>query len=115
LNGYPEKQLRQELQMEIERANSLAARSGNQPGSAQRPKPGLSREDPKLAQVVRLYEDLTNLLVTNLKHSASQWLNLDEWTMTCVYTFMDDPSEPDRQFSMCSDIMLTTRLQVTQV
>lgn len=83
-------ELRYELQAEIERAKSLS--SQKQLDSAPRARRGrvLSQnEDPKMAELVRFYEDLTNLLVTDIKPQPGRYLQLEDWLMTCVYSYQD--------------------------
>lgn len=46
-------------------------------------------EDPKMAEVVRFYEDLTNLLVTDIKPQPARFLNQEDWLLTCVYSHRD--------------------------
>jgi hypothetical protein len=46
--------------------------------------------DPKNSEVVLFYEDLTNLLVTNVKIEKGRFLNLEECQMTCVYTHLEN-------------------------
>lgn len=82
--------LRYELQAEIERTKSLS--SQRQPKIAARARRGrvLSpNEDPKMAEVVRFYEDLTDLLVTDIKPQPARYLQLDDWLLTCLYTYQD--------------------------
>lgn len=82
--------LRYELQLEIERAKSLS--SQKPPDSASRGRQGRvlgPNEDPKMAEVVRFYEDLTNLLVTDIKPQPGRYLLLEDWLLTCVYSYRD--------------------------
>ncbi|KAJ3506150.1 hypothetical protein NLJ89_g7022 [Agrocybe chaxingu] len=85
--------LRVELQLEVERANALAAKAQQRPPpTAARPRAGgilPSSEDPKIGEVVRFYEDLTNLLVPNMKLQPGKHLGLDEWSLNCLYTHRD--------------------------
>jgi hypothetical protein len=86
----PVDDLRYELQAEIERGKSLS--SQKQPDSASRARRGRvlnQNEDPKMAEVVRFYEDLTNLLVTDIKPQPARYLQLEDWLLTCVYSHRD--------------------------
>lgn len=49
----------------------------------------LGSDDPKHSELVRFYEDVTNLLVTDIKMQEPRYFNLDEWSFTCIYTYAD--------------------------
>lgn len=53
--------------------------------------PALSHiEDPKMAQIVRFYEDLTNLVITDItKPQSARHVQLKDWLLTCVYSYRD--------------------------
>lgn len=99
LNMYTtEKDLRFELKVEIENSKTLAAKAPrNPPPSATRARQGhggvLGTDDPKHAEVVRFYEDLTNLLVTAMKLQPGKYLGLEEWCFTCIYTYVEDDND----------------------
>lgn len=86
---------RYELNAEIERSKALASKSvrTQPPGSATRGRVRgggiFGADDPKNAAVIQFYEDLTNLLVPNLKFEPGKYLGLDESCFTCIYTYMD--------------------------
>jgi len=67
----------------------------------------LGADDPRTAAVVQFYEDLTNLLVPNLKFEPGKYLGLDEKCFTCIYTYVDlakiqnDEGERGREKSKC--------------
>ncbi|KAF5373733.1 hypothetical protein D9758_000756 [Tetrapyrgos nigripes] len=85
-----EKELRFELNIERERNT---ATSKQVPGSAQRHRGGvLGNDEPKATQVVKFYEDLTNMLITGVKHHSKSYFDLDDWNWTCIYTYVS----PDR-------------------
>ncbi|KAF8891217.1 hypothetical protein BD779DRAFT_1670860 [Infundibulicybe gibba] len=92
-----EGELQQELKMEIERGKSLASKSSRvPPGSTTRGRPGqsvLGPDDPKHVQVIKFYEDLTNLLVPSMKVQPGKYLGIDDWSLTCIFTFVDEESE----------------------
>lgn len=97
-----ERELRSELNLEIERSKTLASKAPRNPGSAQRGRAGLSvlspDQDPKISEVIRFYEDMTNLLIVNVKPQPAQYLKLEEWAFTCVYTYVDvDGADDTRQ------------------
>lgn len=83
-----EKELSYELNAEIERSKALAAKSSRNPPSVPRGRPG-GADDPKHTEVIRFYEDLTNLLVCNMKLQKGKHFSLDEWILSCVYTYTD--------------------------
>ncbi|KAG6898470.1 hypothetical protein C0993_006618 [Termitomyces sp. T159_Od127] len=105
-----EKDLRAELNAEIERSKGLAAKANRVPPSTSR---GGGRpaavDDPKHAEVIRLYEDVTNLLIPGLKAIPGQYLGLDEWVFTCVYTFFDE-KENDPQSAPLKSFNFNLRL-----
>ncbi|KAF9014044.1 hypothetical protein BDQ17DRAFT_1270187 [Cyathus striatus] len=83
------KEMTFELDIEKKRNQELATKAARQPpGSASRSQPRnvLGSDDPKHAQVIKFYEDLTNLLVPSIKAGKSKYFGLDEWIFTCVYT-----------------------------
>jgi hypothetical protein len=81
------KELKYELEAEIERSSELAKSSRNPP-SVFRGRPA-GADDPKHAEVIRFYEDLTNFLVCNMKLQRGKYFDLDEWILSCVYTYSD--------------------------
>lgn len=90
----PERALKTELQAEIERAKQLVEKSHRQPhGSVQR-NPNTagvisSHNDPKQTQIIRFYEDLSNVLVPSMKSVTGRYLNTEEWMLNCCYTYTD--------------------------
>ncbi|KAF8627725.1 hypothetical protein AX15_004269 [Amanita polypyramis BW_CC] len=91
-----ENELRFELKTEIERSKALSDKSLRMPQMASRSRVGgVAFEDPKNTEVIRFYEDLTNLLVTSMKHQASHRPGADEWTLKCIYTYSDDDISTD--------------------
>lgn len=83
-----ENELRYELKAEIERSRVLSDKSVRTPQAVARSR--LAGEDPKNAEVIRLYEDLTDLLVPNMKHQISHGPGADEWIFKCIYTYLED-------------------------
>ncbi|KAG6909619.1 hypothetical protein DXG01_016401 [Tephrocybe rancida] len=103
-----EKDLRSELNAEIDRSETLAAKANRVPPSATR---GVGRpviEDPKHGEVIRFYEDVTNLIIPAMKSKPGEH-GLDEWLLNCIYTFCDDnaddqssqKSKPSSQLMRC--------------
>lgn len=96
-----ERDLRYELNAEIERSKALVSKPPRiqPPGSASKGYPRahgiLGGDDPKIAAVTQFYEDLTNLLIPNVKFEPGKYMNLDEKTFTCVYSFanLDDTDD----------------------
>ncbi|KAF8077736.1 hypothetical protein FPV67DRAFT_1647841 [Lyophyllum atratum] len=86
-----EQQLRLELEAEIKRSTALANKPNRNPPSVVRGagRPG-GVEDPRHAEVLRFYEDLSNLLVPHMKSQPGKYLNLEDWILSCIYTFSDD-------------------------
>ncbi|KAF9265599.1 hypothetical protein L218DRAFT_148762 [Marasmius fiardii PR-910] len=93
-----ERELKYELQLERE------AQKNRPPGSAQRGGRGtvLGSDDPKNTQVIKFYEDLTNLLVTNMKPIPAQSKE-EDWSLTCIYSYVgegDDALTKSVHFSL---------------
>jgi len=86
-----EQNLKLELHQEIERGKSIAIKVVRAPPSASRGRNGvlLGSDDPKHTEVIKFYEDLTNLLVPAIKMQAGKYLDLEEWIFTCIYTYSD--------------------------
>ncbi|KAH9950253.1 hypothetical protein B0H21DRAFT_724014 [Amylocystis lapponica] len=82
-----EKILQSDLQAEIQRGKTLASRNPALPVGRAPVKPA---EDPANGRVVRLYEDMTNFLITGAKIEKSQYFDLDETVFTCIYTHKDN-------------------------
>ncbi|KAF8637405.1 hypothetical protein AX17_002900 [Amanita inopinata Kibby_2008] len=106
-----EKELRFELRAEIERAKNLTDKSLRTPQAAPKSRVGGATpfEDPKNAQVIRFYEDVTNLLVVNMKHQPGQRLGSDEWILTCFYTYSEDDMSPSVQQKSIAFTLHTSR------
>ncbi|KAK0228780.1 hypothetical protein IW262DRAFT_1456003 [Armillaria fumosa] len=94
------KDLRVELQAEIDRANNLAKDPRRPPGSAQRNRGQtvLGAQEPKHGATIKFYEDVTNLLITNVRNEKCTKRDKEEdWILTCIYTYVDEdsPGDPD--------------------
>ena len=94
MNAFSEDDLRIELQAEIDRGNAMATKLQRlPPTSASRPRTvnGLSStDDPKLGEIIKFYEDLTNLIVPNMKLQKGKYFGTDEWILNCVYSYVDE-------------------------
>ncbi|KAJ3826450.1 hypothetical protein F5880DRAFT_1713603 [Lentinula raphanica] len=101
-----EKELIFELEIEKKNYMTLKAKTPHAPARPQSTVVGL--DGPSDVQLVRLYEDTTNLLVTRLKPQPSEYLNLDDWAATCIFTYTS--SNDARKHSMYSP---TTIVQTT--
>lgn len=49
-----------------------------------------STDDLKLGEIIKFYEDLTNLIVPNMKLQKGKYLATDEWILNCVYSYVDE-------------------------
>ncbi|KAI0647559.1 hypothetical protein C8Q79DRAFT_1000445 [Trametes meyenii] len=82
---------KKELDAEIERSKALAAR-GPTPTAARQQKP--TAGEPRNSPVIRLYEDMTNVLVTSMKFEKSpEFPEIDEEIFSCVYTYQNPDQE----------------------
>ncbi|KAJ7510088.1 hypothetical protein B0H11DRAFT_1175657 [Mycena galericulata] len=84
-----ESDLKYEVKTERELSQKMSQQASQHPPSAQRsrgPHAVLGSDDPKHAELVSFYEDVTNLLVTDVKIQEPKYFALDEWILTCVYT-----------------------------
>ena len=66
------------------------------PASASRSRTGNglpSADDLKLGQIVKFYEDLTNLIVPNMKLQKGKYFDTDEWILNCVYSCVGEGAE----------------------
>ncbi|KAH9928473.1 uncharacterized protein BXZ73DRAFT_48442, partial [Epithele typhae] len=87
------KMTKKELELEIERSKTMVSRTGGPlvPRSIK-----ATATELRNAVVIKLYEDMTNFLVMNVKMEKSpEWPDIEEELMTCVYTYS---SEDDAKF-----------------
>ncbi|KAF7338117.1 hypothetical protein MVEN_02036400 [Mycena venus] len=85
-------QIQSDLQFEIKAERENSQKATRNPPSVLRgrgPNGVLGSDDPKHSELVRFYEDVTNLLVTDIKVQEPKYLNLEEWSLTCIYTYED--------------------------
>ncbi|KAF4603753.1 hypothetical protein EYR40_000923 [Pleurotus pulmonarius] len=96
-----ERELRYEIKMLEERKPSTkpTARIHNAPA------------DPKSGEIIRFYEDMTELPVVSITHQGvSQYSNDDEWLLRCIYSVSDTTgNEESRSFSL--DFSIRTRFE----
>ncbi|PPQ64107.1 hypothetical protein CVT24_008924 [Panaeolus cyanescens] len=101
------KDLRTELDAEIARSHSLAIKAQHHPPpSASRQKIAPTNDDPKFGTVIRFYEDLTNLIIPNMKMFPGKHMGMDEWHLTCYYTYKDVTSEAQPSKSLSFTLRL---------
>ncbi|TFK42357.1 hypothetical protein BDQ12DRAFT_676076, partial [Crucibulum laeve] len=83
-----QKEITFELKLEIDRNKELADKANRNPPPSVTRGQGtiLGSNDPKHTEVIKFYEDLTNLLVVNIKANTGPRFKLDEWSLTCIYT-----------------------------
>ncbi|KAJ7085830.1 hypothetical protein B0H15DRAFT_846569 [Mycena belliarum] len=96
------KQIQSDLQYEIKTERQNSQKASRNPPSAQRgrgPNGLLGSNDPKHAELVSFYEDVTNLLVTDIKIQEPKYFDLDEWSLTCVYTYTNKAGASDKSLS----------------
>ncbi|KAI0374655.1 hypothetical protein BV20DRAFT_960794 [Pilatotrama ljubarskyi] len=88
--------MKRELDAEIERSKTLAARAPPPMAARQqKPAPSEFRNTP----VIRLYEDMTNILVTSVKiEKSSEFPDLEEEIAACVYSYENE--EDKKRFSL---------------
>ncbi|KAJ6630578.1 hypothetical protein B0H10DRAFT_835499 [Mycena sp. CBHHK59/15] len=97
------KQIQSDLQYEIKTERENSQKAARNPPSALRgrgPHALLGSDDPKHSELVRFYEDVTNLLVTDIKMQAPKYFNLEEWSFTCVYTYTDKSGSEESKRSL---------------
>ena len=91
---------RVEPHAEIERSKSLAARPA---GPTQARSTKATAAELRNTPVIKLYEDMTNILVTNVKLEKSpDWPDVDEESLTCIYTY----NNPDENVTFCASTPL---------
>jgi hypothetical protein len=94
---FSEDDLRIELQEEIERGKTMASKLQRLPpasAAASRPRTlnGLSStDDLRVGEIIKFYEDLTNLIVPNMKLQNGKFFGTDEWILNCVYSYVNMP------------------------
>jgi hypothetical protein len=113
LNFAIERQLAYELNLEIERSKELAIKVSRKAPAAARDRPG-GADDPKHAEVIRFYEDLTNLLVCSMKLQKANRFNLDEWVLSCIYSY-EANSDPNVKKSVYIILFVRRTIIVTTI
>ncbi|TDL25043.1 hypothetical protein BD410DRAFT_896611 [Rickenella mellea] len=106
--------LRSDLKAEIENTKMVTSRHAGRepPSSATRGRSQPHHDDPKVGQAVRLYEDLTNLLVLDVQLEKPGTLGKEDILFRCIFSHrettnglnftlreycdFDDPSETER-------------------
>ena len=79
---------KKELNAEIERSKQLASRPGSVPHAVTPNGPKAARGEPSNLPVIKLYEDMTNVLITHVaKEPSTDWPGIDEDVVSCVYSY----------------------------
>ena len=79
---------KKELNAEIERSKQLASRPGSVPHAVTPNGPKAARGEPSNLPVIKLYEDMTNVLITHVtKEPSADWPGIDEDVISCVYSY----------------------------
>jgi hypothetical protein len=110
-----EKELKWELNAEIDRFKEMAEKPSRHPPSASRGRPG-GADDLKGVEIIRFYEDLTNFLVCNMKMQKGKYPDMEEWILSCVYTYTgldDDPSSGGKS-EFVSLVLFTLTMRLLQ-
>ncbi|KAJ7156947.1 hypothetical protein C8R43DRAFT_997756 [Mycena crocata] len=92
-------QINRDLQYEIKAEREALQKASRNPPSASRgrgPHAVLGSDDPKHSELIQFYEDVTNLLVTDIKIQEPKYFDCDEWSLTCIYTYVDKSGESRR-------------------
>lgn len=87
--------LRADLKTEIENTKALTSRNPPSSGSKHNSK----AVEPKHAMVIRLYEELTGIWVTNVRHEPGQYKE-DDAVYTCVLTTSNNTSPCDIHYDL---------------
>ncbi|KAN0077189.1 hypothetical protein V8E55_011044 [Tylopilus felleus] len=80
-----------ERDAEIERSKELLARAAPKgtPNSRSHIKRPFGMDDPKMTEVIKFYEDMSNLLVTNVRFEHSPDSEEPEVIFHCIYTYYE--------------------------
>ncbi|KAG8217610.1 hypothetical protein J3R82DRAFT_5761 [Butyriboletus roseoflavus] len=80
-----------ERDAEIERSKELLARVAPKgtPNSRSHTKRPFGMDDPKMTEVIKFYEDMSNLLVTNVKFEHAPDSEEPEVIFHCIYTYYE--------------------------
>src|ERR1700722_17894058 len=84
-----------ELKAEIERSKVLGSKAA--PSSSKNRTSVDAGENLKNTEVLKLYEDMTNLLVTNVRYQKGKYLEYDDCILTCVYTYLNENNSSDEK------------------
>jgi len=80
-----------ERDAEIERSKELLARAApkGSPNSRPRPKRPFGTDDSKMTEVIKFYEDMSNLLITNVKFEHVPDSEEPDIVFHCIYTYYE--------------------------
>ncbi|TFK89461.1 hypothetical protein K466DRAFT_486803 [Polyporus arcularius HHB13444] len=85
------KTLRMELDAEIERSKHLLTHAQHAPGPAFSGPSRRTDQEVKNAPVIRIYEDMTNVLITSVKMERSpEFPEIEEEYASCIYTYINE-------------------------
>jgi hypothetical protein len=88
------KEVQGDLKAEIERSKTLSSKPPFPPSQKRAPV-GTAGENIKNTEVLRLYEDATNLLVTNVRYQKGLYLDYEDCILTCIYTYINQNTSSD--------------------
>jgi hypothetical protein len=88
------KEAQSDLKVEIERSKALSSKPPF-PSSQKKTPVGIAGENVKNTEVLRLYEDATNLLVTNVRYQKGLYFDYEDCILTCIYTYINQNSSSD--------------------
>lgn len=89
--------MQNDLKAEIERAKVLGSKAMPSSASKTRVPAGIVGENMKNTEVLRLYEDATNLLVTNVRYQKGNYFDYEDCILTCIYTYINENETSDDQ------------------
>ena len=88
------------------------------PASVSRPRTvnGLSStDDLKLGEIIKFYEDLTNLIVPNMKLQKGKFFGTDEWILNCVYSYVDEGAKNEKPAESRSEYFYLHKLVIAEL
>jgi len=109
-------QIRRELDTEIAHSKALQAnnnRAATASSATANPRKVYGTDDPKNAAVIKLYEEITNLLVVNVKHEPNQdpTVQTPDTVFTLIYTWQESArDDEDEEITMQKSINFMLRL-----
>jgi hypothetical protein len=87
----PVKVAQSDLKAEVERSKALgSSKTAPSAPSQTRAPAGIVGENVKNTEVLRLYEDATNLLITNVLYQRGNFFDYEDCILTCIYTYINE-------------------------